>query len=357
MSAKFKRYVLATLGSTILMGLLALPAEAAKPEQTPPPNAGKPEQTPPPNAGKPAQTPPPNTGNVKGCVGCHDDTDLISSKHAQWSLSRHATGEAFLRGTSGSCAGCHSGGGFVQRVLEGLPPDGADGDPSPSRQDCRACHQIHTTYTPADWALETTDAVDLYAVPGSTFDKGKGNLCASCHQPRRQFQDSVQNGEVGGISEHWGPHHGPQSAMMLGVAGSVSGSPGTHYSTNSDVLADNCVSCHMGPNKIHSFDPDTSVCAACHGSEFDYEEATQDIRVALDALGDKLVACGLLTENSPDGHPTEAITEKGVTIPLDQGAALWNWLYIAHEDKSMGVHNPTYTRELLTDSSFTCTTN
>jgi hypothetical protein len=199
--------------------------------------------------------------------------------------------------------------------------------------------------------LETTAAVDLYAIPGSTFDKGTGNLCASCHQPREDFP-VPEDGMVGGISEHWGPHHGPQSAMMLGVGGSTTGAPATHYS--SDQLPDGCVSCHMGANKIHSFEPDTSVCTTCHGSNYDYEEATQDIRDALDALGDELVSCDLLTENSPDGHPTDRITAAGATIPEDEAAALWNWLYIAHEDKSMGVHNPGYTRTLLAESTFTC---
>jgi hypothetical protein len=26
---------------------------------------------------------------------------------------------------------------------------------------------------------------------------------------------------------------------------------------------------------------------------------------------------------------------------------LWNYIYISHEDESMGVHNPGYTRALL----------
>ena len=353
MSTKFKRYVLATLGSTVLMGLLALPAEAKPPADNP--NAGQPLK---PSDGAVINgrldqieaTLDSMTGTGDQCTACHDDTDLISSKHAQWSLSRHGTGEAFLRGTSGSCAGCHSGGAFVeQRVLNGTPVPDVEGDPSPSRQDCRTCHKIHVTYTPADWALETTDPVPLYAVTGETFDKGKGNLCASCHQPRRQFQDSVQNGEVGGISEHWGPHHGPQSGMMLGVAGSISKGPVSyHYS---DGLPDGCVSCHK-PN-LHTFAPDTSLCTTCHASKADVLKQIQD---DVNALGDELVACGLITENSPDGHPADAITEDGVTIPLDQGAALWNWIYIAHEDKSMGAHNPSYTKELLAASTFDCPT-
>ena len=35
------------------------------------------------------------------------------------------------------------------------------------------------------------------------------------------------------------------------------------------------------------------------------------------------------------------------TYPEAEGGALWNWIYVALEDKSLGVHNPTYTKALL----------
>jgi hypothetical protein len=33
--------------------------------------------------------------------------------------------------------------------------------------------------------------------------------------------------------------------------------------------------------------------------------------------------------------------------PENVGIALWNWIYVAHEDKSLGVHNAEYTKALL----------
>ena len=60
-------------------------------------------------------------------------------------------------------------------------------------------------------------------------------------------------------------------------------------------------------------------------------------------LGAALLALNLINENSPDGHPTVT------SAPEDQGIALYNWLYVAHEDQSMGVHNPAYARALLQD--------
>ena len=38
------------------------------------------------------------------------------------------------------------------------------------------------------------------------------------------------------------------------------------------------------------------------------------------------------------------------TCPEDEAGALWNWIYVAHEDKSLGVHNPGHTEALLTAS-------
>ncbi len=217
------------------------------------------------------------------------------------------------------------------------------GDPDPTRQDCRACHEIHTSYTGADWALETTAPVALYAVAGATFDGGDGNLCANCHQPRRVFP-AAQNGMITGISEHWGPHHGPQAAMLLGAAGAgAAGTPMLHYSG----VADTCVSCHMGSDQ-HSFEPSEDACVSCHpgAEDFDVNGTQTEVQDRLDAIGDALVAAGALNENTVDGHPTEDAIENG--LEEDLASALWNWLYIAHEDESLGVHNPAYTRALLT---------
>lgn len=274
------------------------------------------------------------------CTECHVDTSLITGKHTAWSESLHGTGEAYVRGTSASCAGCHSGEGFSERIAAGLDVDEVEaGDPNPTRQDCRACHQIHTTYTSADWALETTDPVDLYAVEGASYDGGEGNLCANCHQPRREFP-AAEDGMITDISSHWGPHHGPQSAMLLGVVGAgVEGSPSAHYS----MVENTCVGCHLGEDAVHTFEPEVERCQVCHSGaeDFDIEGVQTEVQEMIDELGDKLVAAGVLSENSPDGHP---IVEEA---PEDVALALFNWIYVAHEDKSLGVHNPDYTKALL----------
>ena len=147
------------------------------------------------------------------CNTCHNNTSLITGKEAQWKESGHGTGTAFIaEGPNKSCAGCHSGGGFSDRIAAGLQPNQVTvGDPNPTPQDCRACHQIHNTYTGVDWALETIAPVSLYAITNKTFDGGEGNLCASCHQPRSRLLWALTALSLVSPTATV-PHHGPQSS-------------------------------------------------------------------------------------------------------------------------------------------------
>lgn len=270
------------------------------------------------------------------CAACHNDTTIITGKETAWAESMHGMGESYGRGTSAGCAGCHSGGGFSAMVTDGLTPDTVEtGDPNPTRQDCRACHNIHTTYTAEDWSLETTDPVNLYAFEGVTYDGGEGNLCVNCHQPRRVME--ATDGIVNWSSTHYGPHHGPQSAMMLGIggAGEVEGSASIHM-----MAGDTCVTCHVA-NDNHSFEPSLAVCQECHGEEvenFDIGGIQTQVDELVAELHELLVAKGMLDE---EGEPVVG------EYPEAEAAALWNYIMIVVEDGSRGVHNSSYTIALL----------
>lgn len=271
------------------------------------------------------------------CTVCHDDTTLITGKQAGLSEAVHGTGESYVRGTSAGCAGCHSGGAFSAMIAQGLRPDQVEaGDPNPTRQDCRTCHQVHTSYTEADWALETTAPVALFAFENVTFDGGKGNLCANCHQPRRAIAVPDPNDNIAVTSTHWGPHHGPQSAMLLGIggAGDIKGTESFH----SKMVADTCVTCHIGPDMVHTFEAIESPCVECHGEDFDLDSKQAEIEALIAQVGDLLKAKGLLDEA---GHPVVGV------YPAAQAAALWNYIFISIEDGSLGVHNPPYIKALL----------
>jgi hypothetical protein len=99
----------------------------------------------------------------------------------------------------------------------------------------------------------------------------------------------------------------------------------------------------MGPDYDHTFEPAVERCQACHpdAEDFDINGVQTQVQELVDELGDLLVAEGVLSENGPDGHPTVEEAPENVAI------ALWNWIYVAHEDQSMGVHNSDYTIALL----------
>jgi hypothetical protein len=274
------------------------------------------------------------------CTDCHNDTTLITGKTTAWETSMHATGTAYGRGTSGSCAGCHSGGGFSAAIAAGLTVDQASGDPTPTRQDCRACHQIHTSYTGGDWALETTDSVMLFAFEAGSsalYDGGKGNLCANCHQPRRTIDAADPNGMINVSSSHWGPHHGPQSAMLLGIGGA--GAEG-EASGHSWMVEDTCVTCHLGENMNHNFEPVASACTTCHedATNMDINGVQTEVAALIAEVAELLQGKGLLDE---EGHPVVGL------YPAAQAAALWDYIFISIEDGSLGVHNASYTKALL----------
>jgi hypothetical protein len=222
-------------------------------------------------------------------------------------------------------------------VAAGITPGEVEsGDPDPTRQDCRACHAIHVSFTGEDWALETTDPVVLYAFEGVTFDGGTGNLCANCHQPRRQIAEAV-DGMIEVTSTHWGPHHGPQSSMLLGIGGAgVEGSASAH----SSMVEDSCVSCHLGEGDSHTFEPSVASCTGCHADaeDFDINGLQTEVEEMAAELGELLVAKGLLDE---EGHPVVGV------YPEAEASALWNYIFIVFEDESSGVHNPAFTKAML----------
>ncbi len=276
---------------------------------------------------------------AESCTDCHNDTTLVASQSAQSAQTVHQTGRGwYYAGGRAGCTACHSSEGFQEMVATGKGiEDFETATPNPSPPNCRTCHEIHTTYTKADFALRTTAPVTLIA-SGETFDRGKGNLCASCHQPRREI--AVEDGIVNVSSTHWGPHHGPQSTMLLGIGGwGASGSPSAHYS----MVQDGCPTCHL-PDGNHLLSPSMNrgaitACQSCHADakNFDIGGTQTEVEELIAELEHLLEAKGLYH----DGHPVVG------KYPEAEAGALWNYITIAVEDGSKGVHNPAYTKALL----------
>jgi hypothetical protein len=292
-------------------------------------------------------------GSTK-CESCHDVSTAVRARQIQWENSTHAMGGNYERNGT-SCAQCHTHEGFREYMETGTvaaPPS------NPSPVQCRTCHNIHETYSPADYGLSYAGAVTMWN--GDTYDKGSSNLCANCHQPRSISPwPEVGGPDVEVTSIRYGPHHGPQSALLSGQSGYEV--PGTVPYTNTPhyaMIADGCITCHMaeafgsqsgGHTMSMSYEyhgaeeSNTAGCTTCHGDidDFNVDGHIDNFDALAAQLRQLLVDQGLLDD---DDYAIPG------TMTADQAGALMNYRYLVVEDRSHGVHNPKYAIALLQNS-------
>ncbi len=294
------------------------------------------------------------TDGTATCGACHDMSETVETKILQWGNSIHATGGNYARNST-DCAICHTSQGFRERVLTGADTT-ASVILNPSNINCYTCHDIHDTYTVADWGLRVTDPVTLF-VGGATVDFGKGNICASCHQARPTPMPDVNNpsGLYNITSSHWGPHHGPQSSMMTGAAAFMVGSGYPTTNPHMDVV-DKCVTCHMADGYGaetggHTWTMarsngavNTTGCLDCHHTD---AEANQHI-TTLDAQIEDMMS-QLMTLLVADSVFTESGSLITGNHPNIVAGCAFNYIYV-EEDRSMGLHNPPFVKALLQNS-------
>jgi hypothetical protein len=290
------------------------------------------------------------------CIQCHDDSQVIFAKSIQWESSVHATGGNFERNTE-DCAPCHTSQGFLERIANGSQTSSVIDNPNPPN--CYTCHNIHDSYTPDDWDLSTTAAVDLW-INGVSTDQGKANVCVECHQSMvpdpMPIPGSKEDITIG--SPYWGPHHGPQGAVMAGSGGYEVGGGYTN-SMHSTMVENTCITCHLataygiqagGHNMgmtyaYHGHDVvNNAGCIACHTDPDALETKIEETNTAIDGLLGDLRSI-LLTQGVLDSsdHVIPG------TMEMDQAGGVFNYLYVL-EDRSGGVHNSKYSEKLLENS-------
>ena len=295
-------------------------------------------------------------GEEGSCADCHNSTTQIVSKEVQYSGSLHGSGNTFERSTA-ACAICHTSEGFTERIDAGTFEVAADIQ-NASPINCRTCHNIHDTYTKTDWSLANTDPVKLQ-LTGDVYDKGNSNLCANCHQPRPGTDVPVAGGgDVEITSTRYGPHHGPQSSMLLGVGGygEYKGSS-VHY----DAVDEGCISCHMtdtafgklagGHTMNITYEAEgepaefLTGCLTCHEDieSLDRNGVQTEIAAMAEEVRVLLVKQGLVVADSEPGAIPGGVEG---TFTSEQAGALWNYKTVL-EDRSMGIHNPGYAKFLL----------
>jgi hypothetical protein len=107
------------------------------------------------------------------------------------------------------------------------------------------------------------------------------------------------------------------------------------------MVEDTCVSCHIGETDNHLFEPSVAACTACHPGlvdDFDHNGLQTEVEEMFVELEELLVTNGMWDE---EGHPVVGF------YPAAKAQAMWNYIMLAVEDSSSGVHNPAYTKALL----------
>jgi len=234
------------------------------------------------------------TATAPSCFNCHGQNTLDSNKlqwaQAGWRESVHANGirapifASYWSGTANmwfvagyewhgsdafycngqGCQVCHTKEGFLKKIngdygtvnwLSTSPfyaAIGADSITNPSELTCFTCHAPHER---GNFTLTVDPATTVTTQTGAVYNKTKGSLCANCHQIRLGGYASANEyifytaklGNLKATSGSWGPHHGPQTDVLLGKGGAeYSGKTYTPTSPSHTTEADsNCVNCHM----------------------------------------------------------------------------------------------------------------
>jgi hypothetical protein len=292
-----------------------------------------------------------------GCIECHDNSQALFAKTIQWEKSIHATGGNFERNT-GDCATCHTSQGFLGYHVTG------DYDPSaagaaisnPNPPNCYTCHKVHDSYTPADWELTMTGQIAMHNTT-QTPDFGTGSQCASCHQGREVNPFPVEGGEDITISNtRYGVHHGPQANVVKGTG---LFEPGTGYSSHphGTQITNTCVTCHMaeafgtqagGHTMYLGYDYhgstvlNTAGCVGCHPNVEEYVVKTEELQ---NEVQEMLLELKAMLDEIGATNPGSDNSVAGTYSPEVAGAVL-NYKALT-EDRSLGVHNPTYVKKVL----------
>ncbi len=290
------------------------------------------------------------------CEECHNFSDTIVAKIFQYNASKHATGSTLNEATNATCAPCHCSQGFAEVNSTGSFSTAA-GITDAAPINCRTCHQIHKTYTNADWSLATTAQYywrfDSTQKVHFTANDGTANLCGRCHQARVASptlnKPSSNTDSITITSNRWGPHHGPQSNIL--AAKGAYNDAGFGTSPHKDTIG--CMGCH-GKNAQGNYvgghtlimtstttGDNVAVCKPCHpdATSFNINGDQTTINGLYQQLKIKLATFNMLDTNT-----MLIIPKKYAQADL---AVLWNFLLV-DADRSMGVHNYQYTFNLLT---------
>jgi len=314
------------------------------------------------------------------CFNCHNGQ--LDAMQGEWANSVHASGANvdYTSRPGQECVRCHNQEGFIYWINEGAILANAG---NAKAIGCFACHNPHEN---GDLRLRIEAPVTMKT--GATFNIGAANLCANCHQASN-YPTITDDYTLTSDDTRFGPHHGPQGDLLLGTGG-YTGFPDfvAGSSLHKDVLAEGCVTCHMGYAQSHEgynvgghsfnmLDEDgnslVSNCtaSACHGAgtlaftkstnslepydvtltadpvDWDNDGTVEgyqtEMEGMLDSLGTLLELQGIY---NPDPPPGKGTAVPGTYADGNLVGAYWNFITV-EEDRSMGIHNWEYMRSII----------
>jgi hypothetical protein len=300
---------------------------------------------------------------ISTCYPCHE------RQLEEWSMSGHAMVadgdlELFREehfASSGSCVGCHTGEGYMQRFDGDWATEDFGGEYT--FIGCTACHDPHSDGNPAQLRAVGDVYVEYHlgydpeedGVDGTFSGYGAGQTCAQCHHARRDT-DNVTNQIAEGYG-HFGPHGSPQTDMFIGWGCyEIDGYEYDRTTTHQTAVADACVSCHMvrkealhgddSEHVFHQFAPQGAACTPCHAfdpDDFDY----QSVQTNTEALMNELAGLfGYADYEAFADHDNGGWDSQTDGVTPEERMAAYALVFVIN-DGSHGVHNSAYSHDLL----------
>jgi hypothetical protein len=308
------------------------------------------------------------------CGKCHTGShhpnfeDWASSGHAM--VTEHVA-DSFTEGRSlNSCGACHSGDFFYRSRIKGetVADDLLMGVPREEQNGitCVICHMPHqkTGNAPEpedgrDYQLRFPEAAS--PTPTNTIDAATDptrlNVCGQCHHSRGKTW----------VETSRGPHHSVQANVYIGeMPMPDADAPPTplvpsRVSVHS-FATEQCGTCHLYRQDFmdeqapaisgHVFMVNTAGCASagCHPSTDAATAALATLQAEIQTrLDDILTRLGdpANWEYTSDGGPNAA----GQALISDNIKKVRFLYHYTINDGSLGIHNPAYVRDMMTEAS------
>lgn len=306
--------------------------------------------------------------------------------HAIDGIEQRVAGNVAFAGTTGPASLAHGQVSYKNSSSSAISESVYGGNASVAVVHCTTCHDSspandpHVTgkdYTPGSFPLRVPVGKDDQALLEKSSAVGvsdgtgagkftTGNVCVWCHKSRKDVTNYIAASTVNVSSSYWGPHEGPHADVFSGKGGyeyvAKTYSSGTHQ-----LNENGCVTCHMPPVAInmgvgdHSFRPRIEACKDCHktATNFNILDSQSRTTTGLQHLRKALNDAGLLSKDGINAidAPTLAsdkdfahdVALKKNAVPASLAGALYNYFLIARGG-ALGVHNASYTSQLLYDS-------